>query len=252
LNSFATGNTLAVTVSHLRVRHRLRVILDDLNLEFSLGRTALLGPNGAGKTTLIRAIAGLLGRRASAAVTVFDQSAATSMGRSTISRQLGYQSQSGDFLPSYTVQEALAYSSWLKQVSPQRATKRVTELLEIANLTGLRGRKVGRLSGGELKRLSIAQALVHEPSILLLDEPTAALDPSQRRDVLAVLQNLSPQTTLILSTHNLADVAAICEKVVVLNHGRALFHGPLSDFATRDGLSMESAYYRAIDGEPKP
>ncbi len=159
---------------------------------------------------------------------------------------MGYLPQSGFFVPSFTVRESVAYALWLKG---QRNNGLVGEALERSNTAHLAARKMSRLSGGERQRVGIAQAVVSKPRVLLLDEPTASLDPIERRSVLEVLAALAGTTTIIMSTHNVADLPGICDSVMAVSHGQVRFHGSVSEFAAADAPTaddLESAYARCI------
>lgn len=243
----SSGATLQIT--SLVARRGRRRVLNGLSFEARPGVLAVLGPNGAGKSTLFRVITGL--GRASSGRLVFDGVDATSRsGLRAVRGRLGYQPQTPTFTNGFTVRESLRYAAWLKGVGRREAEGRVERALTTANLTELARRPVRLLSGGQQKRTAIAQAIVHEPGLLVLDEPTAALDPTERRAVLDVVEALGHRSTVLMSTHITSDLVAATD-VLVLDAGRARFTGTRADFgeqaADRHSDPWEAAY-AAVSG----
>lgn len=228
----------------LVVRRRRRRALDELSFAAGRGVLAVLGPNGAGKTTLFQALAGLT--TAESGVMLFDGAdLRTSRGRRVTRGALGYQPQKPVFNNGFTVEDSVRYASWLKGPTTRETKANVDRALEVTHLTDLASRPVRRLSGGQQKRAAIAQAIVHVPRLLLLDEPTAALDPKERRAVLEAIRLLGESTTVLLSTHITADLDAATH-VLVIDRGRARFTGTKSEFRERGdgsgGDEWEAAY----------
>jgi ABC-2 type transport system ATP-binding protein len=203
--------------------------LADLDLELGPGITGLLGPNGAGKTTLIRILATLLAPSAGE-VRVDGWRAAIPGDRVEIRRRLGYLPQDLGLYPRFTVFEFVDYLAILKELEdPAERHRRVRAALAAVELDDLAGRRIRTLSGGMRRRVGIAQAIVAEPQLLLLDEPTTGLDPEQRMRFRRLIAGLGEHRTVVLSTHLVEDVAAVCTQVVVLWQGRARFTGTPSE-----------------------
>lgn len=204
--------------------------LDRVTLDFGTGMIGLLGANGAGKTTLIRILTTVL-RPTTGIVHVAGLDLSTAQGRSAIKRKLGYLPQYLDIYPDLTGREFLSYIATLKGLTAKGDRKtQVSELLEVLSLTEVADRRVGGYSGGMKRRLGIGQALLGNPEIIVVDEPTAGLDPEERMRFRSLLSSLGTGRTVILSTHILDDVAQTCPTVAVLKKGRVVYSG------TTDGL----------------
>ncbi len=210
--------------------------LDGIDLTLVGGITGLLGPNGAGKTTLLRIVA---------TVTAPDRGQALVLGRQPersderieIRRRLGYMPQEPGFYRNFTVFEFVDYVAILKQLNDRRPRHdEVRRVLDLVGLGGESHRKVKALSGGMRRRLALAQALLGDPELLVLDEPTAGLDPEQRLRFRQVVSQLPNRPVVLLSTHQTEDVVALCERVIVLAGGHIRFDGtPAAIAATADG-----------------
>ena len=222
--------------------------LDGVDLEIPTGMFGLLGPNGAGKTTLMRILAGIL-RPTSGSVRAGDHDAATEAGRTDIKRVLGYLPQDLGLYPDLKAWEFLDYVGILKGLEDKKARRRrVAELLEMVGLSDASKRKLKGFSGGMRRRVGIAQALLNDPRLLIVDEPTAGLDPEERIRFRNLLSDLAGERTVLLSTHIVEDVAQTSRELAVLDGGRVLFRG------TSEGL-IQAARGRVwtveTDG-PKP
>ncbi len=194
--------------------------LHGVDLDIPRGMFGLLGPNGAGKTTLMRVVAGLL-EPTSGSVTLDGEDLTRNPER--VWPVLGYLPQEFGFYPNLTGEKMLAYLLKLKGVSAPGGLKNlIGELLERVNLTFAAGRKIKGYSGGMKQRLGIAQAIAGDPRLLIVDEPTAGLDPEERLRFYRLLSELSADRTVILSTHIVEDVAVLCPKFAVIRSGRVL------------------------------
>ena len=194
-----------------------------LNLQWTEGVVGLLGPNGAGKTTLMRMLATLLEPSGGTALVDGHD---IRYDKPAVREILGYLPQDFGLYPSLSVSECLDYMGLLAGLGNRKQRRaRVDEMLERVNLTEFRHRKVGALSGGMKRRLGIAQAIIHEPRLVIFDEPTAGLDPEERIRVRNLLSELGGNRTIILSTHIVADVASTAQKITVMKQGAAIFHG---------------------------
>jgi ABC-2 type transport system ATP-binding protein len=242
--------------------------LADLDLELGPGITGLLGPNGAGKTTLIRILATLLSPSAGQ-VGVNGWWTSDLRDRVEIRRRLGYLPQDLGLYPRFTVFEFVDYLALLKELDdPAERHRRVRAALAAVELEDLARRKIRTLSGGMRRRVGIAQAIVADPLLLLLDEPTTGLDPEQRMRFRQLIAGIGEQRTVVLSTHLVEDVAAVCTQVVVLWQGRVRFHGTPSQLRQlADGQvwsspeasagavaswRTESGAYRVLGERPSP
>jgi ABC-2 type transport system ATP-binding protein len=211
--------------------------LDRVDATIGPGITGLLGPNGAGKTTLLRILATLL-PPTSGTARLDGWSTSHDRERVEIRRRLGYLPQDLGLYPRFTVFEFVDYLAMLKELhEPRERHRRVREALEAVDLQDVAGRKIRTLSGGMRRRVGIAQAIVADPQLLLLDEPTGGLDPEQRVRFRQLVGRLGEHRTVLLSTHLVEDVAAICTSVVVLWHGKVLFQGAPAELRKRaEGL----------------
>jgi ABC-2 type transport system ATP-binding protein len=199
--------------------------LNDLNLEISTGMFGLLGPNGAGKTTLMRILATLL-RPTNGRISILGNDLSTSGGQDQTRNLLGYLPQETGLHPALTVEQELDYIAILKQISNGSArAKHIDKILEQVGLSQARRKKVNMLSGGMKRRLGIALALLGEPQLIIVDEPTAGLDPAERVRFRNLLHELAGDRIVILSTHIIEDVSQICTDLAVLHEGSLLFRG---------------------------
>lgn len=209
--------------------------LTGIDLALPGGMTGLLGANGAGKTTLMRILTGTI-RPSTGTITIGGHDLASTAGRSAVKRLLGYLPQELELYPDLTAREFLDYVALLKGIDDKTARRRqIDVLLERVALSQVAGRRVGGYSGGMKRRLGIAQALLGDPRLIIVDEPTAGLDPEERMRFRALLASLGENRTVILSTHILDDVAQTCGQVATLAAGRLVYHGPtvgLSEHAT--------------------
>jgi ABC-type multidrug transport system ATPase subunit len=199
-------------------------VLRGVDLTVQPGVFGLLGPNGAGKTTLLRALAtvappsgGRL-RLVGFDPTVTDQ-------RRQLRRRLGYLPQAMGYYPGFTVAEFVEYFALLKEMPPATVNRAVARAIERVGLADRAKSKLKTLSGGMLRRVGIAQAIVNDPDLLLLDEPTAGLDPEQRVTFRALLREIGEQSVVVVSTHLVEDVAAACSDLAILEQGRIVFQG---------------------------
>ncbi|MER5397605.1 ABC transporter ATP-binding protein [Streptomyces sp. NPDC002599] len=241
-------------VSGLSVRHRRTTALDSVDLDFGLGVHGLLGPNGAGKTSLVRVLATVAAPSAGR-VELLGSDLRGHRERGAVRRELGYLPQDFGYYPGFTVREFVAYVAWLKEL-PRAATDAAVE--RAVARVGLADRvdaRIKTLSGGMVRRVGIAQAIVNDPRLLLLDEPTAGLDPEQRVEFRALLRELGRTATVIVSTHLVEDVAAACTEVTLLEAGRVAYRGTPASLAAlgadgpeSDGNAIERGYTTALRG----
>lgn len=199
--------------------------LQDITLEIGIGMFGLLGPNGAGKTTLMRIVAALL-RPTEGSVRVDGLDVTKGKDAPKIKQKLGYLPQEFGYYPELSAYEFLDYMALLKEIYDAKKRKQEVErLLELVGLVEAKSKKVRTFSGGMKRRLGVAQALIGEPELLIVDEPTAGLDPEERVRFRVLFSQLSQARTVVLATHLVEDVAQICPDMGVLNQGKLLFHG---------------------------
>lgn len=200
--------------------------VDDMNIKITNGVYGLLGVNGAGKTTLMRMICTLL--TPSSGQILCDGKDIQKM-EGEYRNLLGYLPQEFGFYPEFTVKDYLLYIASLKGLRPLVAKKRVKELLEQVGLAKAANKKMKKLSGGMKRRVGIAQAILNNPQILILDEPTAGLDPTERVRFRNLISELSEDRIVILSTHIVSDVEYIANEIWLMKNGRLVQQGSLND-----------------------
>jgi ABC-2 type transport system ATP-binding protein len=199
--------------------------LTGVDLDLARGVTGLLGPNGAGKTTLLRILATALARD-TGTLSVLGRDPAETAGRVHIRRRLGYVPQETGFPRGFTAFGFVDYMAILKEWSDKAARHdEVRKALDLADLRDVAPKRITALSGGQRRRVVLAQAMLGSPELLVLDEPTAGLDPAQRGRLRDVLGRIGESATVVISTHQTDDVAALCERVVVLDEGKVRFDG---------------------------
>ncbi|MEV0582271.1 ABC transporter ATP-binding protein [Nonomuraea sp. NPDC050310] len=223
--------------------------LDHLDLTVPTGMFGLLGANGAGKTTLMRILAGLL-RPTSGTVRIGGEDPTTPAGLLAVQRTLGYLPQDLGVYPDLTARQFLDYIALLKGLDSRPVRRRrIGELLEVVALAQDADRRLKGFSGGMKRRVGIAQALLANPRLLIVDEPTAGLDPEERIRFRTLLAQLAGDRTVLLSTHIVEDVAQTCRILAVLARGRLLFTGEVGELA---GFATNKVWTLATPGPPPP
>jgi len=209
--------------------------LDGLSLTVEGGAVfGFLGPNGAGKTTTLRILTGLAHADSGGAWVE-----GLEVGKSAeISSRIGYLPEEPAFYPWMTGIETLDIMGQIHRIVKAERRRRVDEMLEMAGLTEAGKRRVGGYSRGMRQRLGLAQALIHRPQVLLLDEPASALDPAGRKDVIGMIEGLRGQCTVFMSTHILADVERICDTVAIIDRGKLVANARRADLIARYAIPM--------------
>jgi ABC-2 type transport system ATP-binding protein len=203
-----------------------------ISLSAGPGVLGLLGPNGAGKTTLLRMMATVV-PPTSGQMLLLGRDPDSYRPRQDIRRRLGYLPQSLGYYPGFTVGEFVEYFALLKEVPPRSVRVAVCAAIEQVGLAGHAKARLRTLSGGMLRRAGIAQAIVNEPELLLLDEPTAGLDPEQRVAFRRLLRDLGQRATVVVSTHLVEDVGAACARVALMDRGKIVFTGTPAELTAR-------------------
>lgn len=226
-----------------RYGRRQRPVLDGFSYQVPEGLTILLGPNGAGKSTLLK-LGASVSRPESGSVAFDGHSARSREYR----RHVSWMPQHVAAMAGLTAREQVAYCGWLKGMNRADAWTRALEALGQVNLRDRADRKASALSGGQLRRMGVASALVHQCRVLLLDEPTAGMDPRQRRAFRDVVAALVQDVDVLMSTHDVADLAEEADHVTVLYEGKVLHSGSTGSFLTHSpegtvpGRAAEAAY----------
>jgi ABC-2 type transport system ATP-binding protein len=216
-----------ISVSHLVKRYGSRLAVDDVSFEVEKGDVVgFLGPNGAGKSTTLRILSGFLGMTSGSVKVAGHDVVDDSMeARKTI----GYMPEAVPLYPEMRVAEYLTFRAELKGVARARRRSQVDDAMDKASVFDVATTLIGKLSKGYRQRVGLADALVSNPPILILDEPTAGLDPNQIREVRTVIKDLAAEHTILLSTHILSEVEASCGKVIVIAKGKLLAQGPTTE-----------------------
>jgi ABC-2 type transport system ATP-binding protein len=239
-------STAAVQADGLSRRYGATRALDGVDIALERGITGLLGPNGAGKTTLLSILA-TVSEPDAGRVSVFGLNPRNAAERVEIRRRLGYLPQELGYHRHFTVAAFLDYIAILKELTDRR--RRAGEVARVLAAVGLDDRartRIRALSGGMRQRLGIAQALLGEPDLLVLDEPTAGLDPEQRLRFRELLSDLPGDPVIVLSTHQADDIAAICPKVIVLLQGQVRYSGTPAELAA----TATGRVWAAADRDP--
>jgi ABC-type multidrug transport system ATPase subunit len=201
------------------MKYKDKIAVEKFTVKLDKGVYGFLGPNGSGKTTLMRVLADLL-RPTKGRILLNDRDIST-MG-DDYRDILGYLPQSFGFYKSFTAHKFMMYIAALKGIDQYKALKKVDELLELVNLKEHSKRKIGKFSGGMKQRIGIAQALINDPKILILDEPTAGLDPKERIRFRNLISEISKDRIVLLSTHIVSDIEYIAKEVILIKEGKLL------------------------------
>jgi len=248
-----TATAEKVSLEGLSLRYGSGVLaLDSVDLEIESGLFGLLGPNGAGKTTLMRILTTLL-RPTGGMARVFGHDVVRDAGQ--VRSMLGYLPQDFQTYGQLKAWEVLDYYAILNGMTDRKKRRaRIEEVLALVGLADKRNQRASQLSGGMYRRLGVAQALLTDARLLIFDEPTAGLDPAQRVRFRNFLGELSRDRIVLLSTHIVADIGSVCDKLAVLNHGRIEFLGKCRQLADRaEGrvwqLCVDDAQYEQLRNE---
>ncbi len=231
--------SVELVIDRVSKQYKNKIAVDRIDLTLGKGIYGLLGANGAGKTTLMRMLCGIL-TPTSGTITYNGIDVSEEEYRAI----LGYLPQDFGYYPDFSGRDFLLYMAALKGLSKESAKKRVNELLELVSLTDVAKKKIKTYSGGMKQRLGIAQALLNNPQILILDEPTAGLDPKERVRFRNLIADLGKDNIVILSTHIVSDIDRIADQILMMNNGKLVFNG------TREEISGDlEEFYLSEFGE---
>jgi len=215
---------MKLSVDRITKQYKNKIAVDRVSFDLTEGVTGLLGANGAGKTTLMRMMSGILtptgGEISADEIPVQAES---------YRALLGYLPQDFGYYPEFTAREFLEYFAALKGIEKKRAGEKTKELLELVGLSDVAGKKIKTFSGGMKQRVGIAQALLNDPKILILDEPTAGLDPKERVRFRTLIEELGKDSIVLLSTHIVSDIEHIADRIIMMKDGALVWQGLQSD-----------------------
>ena len=221
-----------VEITGLTRRFGRTTAVAEVDLRAGPGVFGLLGPNGAGKTSLLRMMATAI-PPTSGQLWLLGRDPRSQGPRREIRRRLGYLPQNLGYYRGFTAAQFVEYFALLKEMPAERIPLAVATAIDRVGLGDQSAAKLRTLSGGMLRRVGVAQAIVNEPELLLLDEPTAGLDPEQRMTFRALLRDLGRSATIVVSTHLVEDVGAACAQVALMDRGKIVFHGTPDDLTAR-------------------
>jgi ABC-2 type transport system ATP-binding protein len=211
------------------------------NVSFSVSRgevVAFLGPNGAGKSTSMKLLTGYLSAtRGAAKIAGHDMATDRIAGAA----KLGYLPENGPLYPDMTPASLLRFFGEARGIKGQKLEQRIDYVVNLCALKTVYGKPIGKLSKGFRQRVGMAQALLHEPEVLILDEPTAGLDPNQIYDVRQTLKQIGKEKTILLSTHILQEVEAVASRVLFINEGKLVFNGAIDEFRKKD-INLDNTF----------
>jgi ABC-2 type transport system ATP-binding protein len=211
---------MKLSVDRLSKQYKNKIAVDRVSFTLSEGVTGLLGANGAGKTTLMRMMTGILAPT-SGEITADGIAVQTEEYRSL----LGYLPQDFGYYPEFTAKEFIQYIAALKGLEKKHAKRKTDELLEIVGLSEVANKKIKTFSGGMKQRVGIAQAIVNDPKILILDEPTAGLDPKERVRFRNLIAEIGKNTIVLFSTHIVSDIDSIAKSLLMMRDGQIIYEG---------------------------
>ena len=218
--------------------------VDKISFEVKEGEVlGFLGPNGAGKSTTMKMITSFISPSGGDA-TVFGKSILSDPIE--VRKKIGYMPENAPLYDDMTVDEFLHYTAQLRNIEKKDQVEAVEKVLEMCSLKDVQFQTIETLSKGYKRRTSMAQALIHNPKVLILDEPTDGLDPNQKHDVRTLIKSLAKDKCVILSTHILEEVEAVCTRAIIISSGKKLFDGEASELKEKSSLGRVDDVFRAI------
>ncbi len=221
---------MELSLDRLSKQYDSKIAVDSISATLTPGVYGLLGANGAGKTTLMRMLCGIL--EPTSGEVLFNDHKITAMG-ATYRNMLGYLPQDFGYYPNYTAMEFMLYMAALKGIPRNIAVKRIKKLLTTVDLNHVASKRIRTFSGGMKQRVGIAQALLNNPKVLILDEPTAGLDPKERVRFRNLLSEYAGDKIVILSTHIVSDIEAIADEVLLMKKGRIVQRGTVPELVQK-------------------
>ena len=240
---------MSLEIKNLRKTYGNQQAVDDLTFEASQGEIlGFLGPNGAGKSTTMKIITGFLSAT-SGSVWIDGYDVETNTIESQ--KKIGYLPEHNPLYLDLYVREFLAFSGALNGISKKTKSARIDEVIDMCGLSKERHKKLGQLSKGYRQRAGLAQALLHDPDILILDEPTSGLDPNQILEIRNLIKEVSKNKTVVLSTHIMQEVEALCDRVVLINNGKKIADQTIAEFAKgfKEELVLRVELKESIDAQ---
>jgi ABC-2 type transport system ATP-binding protein len=228
------GISMELVIDRLSKQYKNKIAVDRISLTLQKGVYGLLGANGAGKTTLMRMICGIL--KPTSGTISFDGMDVTEENYRSI---LGYLPQDFGYYPEFTGEDFLLYMAALKGIAKLQAKRRAAELLQMVSLQDVAKKKIKTYSGGMKQRLGIAQALLNHPKLLILDEPTAGLDPKERVRFRNLIESLGNESIVLLSTHIVSDIEHIADRVIMIRDGQLIYNESAANTSDLESLYLE-------------
>jgi ABC-2 type transport system ATP-binding protein len=234
---------MKLEVKNVTKTYKEKTAVNNFSMVLQSGEcVGLIGPNGAGKSTLIKVISDIINP-------TMGEILLNGKKISQMKKEIGYLPQYPNFYHWMTAQETLAFMGELSGLRKEELTKAIPKILSKVGLSGEENSKVGTFSGGMKQRLGIAQALLHKPSLIVMDEPVSALDPIGRREVLNLIEEIKRETTILLSTHILSDAEEICERFIVIKNGQKIEDTTISDLLNSNRENKMIFEVTSIDQE---
>ncbi len=229
---------MSLVVNTLCKNYGHQVAVNEVSFELKPGEiVGFLGPNGAGKSTTLKMLAGFLEADKGSIVLNGER---IHQNASTVKKQIGYLPESNALYQDLYVKEYLQFLTSVHSIT--NAAKAIQSVIEKTGLGEMQNKKIAALSKGYKQRLGIAAAIIHKPTLILLDEPTAGLDPNQLIEIRALIQSLSKDSMILFSTHILQEVTAICDRVLVLHQGKLVADEPTRQLLDKHGASLEEIF----------
>ncbi|MCG8475692.1 MAG: ATP-binding cassette domain-containing protein [Cytophagales bacterium] len=233
---------MSVEVKNLSKQFGTQKAVNEISFEVKKGEIlGFLGPNGAGKSTTMKMIAGILASN-SGSVTICGEYMTESSV--VLKKKIGYLPENNPLYNEMYVHEYLNFASRLCQIPDKKAALRIKEIIELCGLTLEQNKKIGTLSKGYKQRVGLAQALIHDPEVLILDEPTTGLDPNQLTEIRDLIRSVSKNKTVIFSSHIMQEVEAVCTRALIINRGKIVADQRIADLKKKAGATCCRAVYK--------